>query len=111
MDTNQAIEALSALAQPTRMETFRRLVRSEPDGIAAGELARLAGVPQNTMSAHLAALSRAGLAQGTREGRSIVYRADLDRFRGVALYLLKDCCDGRPEICGPVVDSLTPCCP
>jgi protein-tyrosine-phosphatase/DNA-binding transcriptional ArsR family regulator len=93
------------------METFRLLVRREPDGVPAGELARLMAVPQNTMSAHLAILARAGLVNGQRQSRSIIYRADLLRFREVALFLLKDCCGGRPDVCAPLVADLTTCCP
>ncbi len=111
MDSNNAIVALSALAQPTRLETFRLLVRREPNGVAAGELARLMGVPQNTMSAHLAILSRAGLISGERRSRSIVYRSDLARFRDVLGFLLNDCCNGRPEICAPLLQDAIPCCP
>jgi ArsR family transcriptional regulator len=86
-------------------------VNREPNGIASGELARLIDVPQNTMSTHLAILARAGLVRGERRSRSIVYRADLARFRDVTLFLLKDCCGGRPEICAPLIADLTPCCP
>lgn len=111
MDSTEVIDALSALAQPTRLDTFRLLVRREPEGVAAGELARLVDVPQNTMSTHLAILARAGLVRGERHSRSIIYRANLRRFREVALYLLKDCCGGRPEICAPLIADLTPCCP
>jgi DNA-binding transcriptional ArsR family regulator len=67
-------------------------------------------VPQNTMSAHLAVLARAGLVKGERQSRSIIYRTNLARFREVALYLLKDCCGGRPDICAPIMADLTPCC-
>ena len=109
MESNNAIAALAALAQPTRLEAFRLLVRREPEGAPAGELARLAAVPQNTMSAHLAVLSRCGLARGERRGRSIIYRADLARFRALLTYLLKDCCDGRPEVCAPLIADLVPC--
>ena len=77
----------------------------------AGELARLIEVPQNTMSAHLAILARAGLIVGERHSRSIVYRANLDRFREVALFLLKDCCGGRADLCAPLIADLTPCRP
>jgi ArsR family transcriptional regulator, arsenate/arsenite/antimonite-responsive transcriptional repressor len=111
MDSQEAIAALSALAQPTRLDTFRRLVSREPEGVAAGELARLMAIPQNTMSTHLAILARAGLVRGERHSRSIIYRADLERFREVTLFLLKDCCGGRPEICAPLIADLTPCCP
>jgi DNA-binding transcriptional ArsR family regulator len=108
MDSVEAIAALAALAQTTRMETFRLLVRREPDGVPAGELARLMAVPQNTMSAHLSILARAGLVIGERQSRSIVYRANLSRFREVALFLLKDCCGGRSDICAPLIADLAP---
>jgi ArsR family transcriptional regulator len=111
MDDAQVIAALAALAQPTRLNTFKLLVAHEPEGIPAGELARLAEVPQNTMSAHLAVLARAGLITGERQSRSIIYRADLQQFRDVTLFLLKDCCGGKPEICAPLIADLTPCCP
>lgn len=109
MDTDEAILALSALAQATRLDTFRLLVSREPDGVPAGELARLADIPQNTMSTHLAILSRAGLVRGERHSRSIIYRANLERFREITLFLLKDCCGGRPDICGPILAGITPC--
>ena len=111
MESEQAILALGALAQGTRLDVFRRLVQHEPDGVAAGELARLVAVPQNTMSSHLAILSRAGLVTAERKSRSIIYRANLAAFQAVALFLLQDCCGGRAEICAPVIASLTPCCP
>ena len=111
MDEQSALHALGALAQQTRLQTFRLLVSREPDGVAAGELARLIGVPQNTMSAHLSALAQAGLISGERHSRSIIYRADLARFRETILFLLNDCCGGRPDVCGPLIADLTPCCP
>lgn len=111
MDTENAILALAALAQDTRLKTFRVLAKHEPEGVAAGELARMLEVPQNTMSAHLAVLSRAGLITAERQSRSIIYRANLEAFQAVTLFLLQDCCGGRPEVCTPVIESLTPCCP
>jgi DNA-binding transcriptional ArsR family regulator len=111
MDNLEVIAALAALAQSTRLDTFRQLVKREPEGVPAGELARLIEIPQNTMSAHLAILSRAGLIVGERRSRSIVYRANLDRFREVALFLLKDCCGGRADLCDPLIADLTPCRP
>src|SRR5580700_5286138 len=109
MDDTEVIVALAALAQSTRLDAFRLLVSREPDGVPAGELARLIEVPQNTMSAHLAILAHAGLVKGERQSRSIIYRANLARFREVALFLLKDCCGGRPDICAPLLADLTPC--
>ena len=111
MESEDAILALAALAQSTRLEVFRLLVKHEPEGCAAGDIARAIAVPQNTMSSHLSILSRAGLVSAQRFSRSIVYRADLANLQAVMLFMLQDCCDGRPEICAPLVESLTPCCP
>ena len=110
MESEQAILALAALAQSTRLDVFRLLVKQEPKGLAAGEIAKSLAVPQNTMSSHLAILSRAGLVTARRFSRSIVYRADLGVFHSVMLFMLRDCCDGRPEVCAPLIESLTPCC-
>lgn len=106
METEEAVLALAALSQPTRLEAFRTLVRHEPDGLAAGDLARLLEVPSNTLSAHLSILTRARLVTSERHSRSIVYRANLTEFRDVAVFLLRDCCGGRPEVCEPVVETL-----
>ena len=111
MDDAEVIAALAALAQSTRLQTFRLLVVREPDGVPAGELARLVEVPQNTMSAHLAILTRAKLIVGERRSRSIMYRANLDGFREVIVFLLKDCCGGHPDLCAPLIADLAPCCP
>jgi len=111
MESENVILALAALAQSTRLDVFRLLVKHEPEGLAAGEIARALAVPQNTMSSHLAVLARAGLASPQRHSRSIVYRADLARFRAVMLFMLRDCCDGRPEICAPLIEDLAPCGP
>jgi ArsR family transcriptional regulator, arsenate/arsenite/antimonite-responsive transcriptional repressor len=111
MDLTAATAALSALAQPTRLKTFRLLVRHEPDGLPAGEVARQLDIPQNTMSAHLAVLTRAGLAVSERHTRSIIYRADLSRLRELTLYLVRDCCGGNAELCAPLIAELSaPCC-
>jgi ArsR family transcriptional regulator, arsenate/arsenite/antimonite-responsive transcriptional repressor len=110
MESEDAILALAALAQPTRLDVFRLLVKREPGGLAAGDIAKALAVPQNTMSSHLSILTRAGLISAQRYSRSIVYRADLSRFQAVVLFMLKDCCDGRPEICAPLIKDLTPCC-
>ena len=111
MESEDAVLALAALAQPRRLEVFRLLVKQEPKGLPAGDIARALAVPQNTMSAHLAVLSRASLVFGKRFSRSIVYRADLTRLREVLMFVLRECCEGRPEICAPLVEDLAPCCP
>ena len=110
MESEDAILTLAALAQSTRLDVFRLLVKHEPEGLAAGDIAKALAVPQNTMSAHLSILSRAGLVSAQRFSRSIVYRADLTRLQAVVLFMLRDCCDGRPEICAPLIEDLTPSC-
>jgi len=107
MDNNSAIEALAALGQPTRLEVFRLLASRGEEGVAAGHLAERLGIPQNTMSSHLATLARAGLVSGERQSRSIIYRADLPAFRELMLFMLSDCCNGHPEVCAPVLTQLT----
>lgn len=101
-----AIEALHALAQETRLDAFRLLVRRGPEGMAAGEIAEALGARQNTMSANLAVLSRAGLVRSEREGRFIRYFADFDGMRGVLAFLMEDCCGGSPELCKPILDDV-----
>ena len=102
MESEQAILALAALAQSTRLGVFRLLVRHEPDGLAAGDIAKALAVPQNTMSAHLAILARAGLAMGDRKSRSIIYRANLATFQGLTSFMVEDCCGGRADLCAPI---------
>lgn len=110
MDESSALLAFSALAQPMRLNVFRALVAREPEGAPAGEVARLLGVPHNTLSTHLAVLTRAGLARSERRGRSIVYRADPARVRELVSFLMEDCCGGRAEACTPVLGAASPRC-
>ncbi len=110
MESSEATEAFAALSQPTRLGAFRLLVTHEPQGLPAGEVARLLDVPQNTMSSHLGILARAGLVHAERQSRTIVYRASIDRVREIASFLVSDCCGGRAEVCAPLVAEFTPCC-
>lgn len=109
MDKEIALQALAALAQETRLDAFRLLVRHEPQGLPAGEAASCLDVPQNTLSAHLAILTRADLVSSERHGRSIVYRANLNGLRAVTMYLLKDCCGASAEQCAPLLSGLDAC--
>ena len=102
MDEATALEALASLAQPTRLATVRRLLSAHPGTLAAGELARACDAPHNTMSTHLGVLVHAGLVRVERAGRSMNYRADVETFRRLVLFLTKDCCNGRPELCGDI---------
>lgn len=107
METDKALSALAALAQETRLAAFRLLIQQEPDGVAAGDLARQLAVPQNTLSTHLALLARAGLVSATRDGRSIRYRANLTAVSDLVLFLLTDCCQGQTDLCGAIIAGLS----
>jgi DNA-binding transcriptional ArsR family regulator len=95
MESETALACLAALSQRTRLDAFRQLVSAEPAGLAAGDLARRLGVPQNTLSAHLNVLAHASLVSSARRGRSVVYRADLARLDALLRFLVEDCCGGR----------------
>jgi protein-tyrosine-phosphatase/DNA-binding transcriptional ArsR family regulator len=102
MDETSAMEGLGSLAQPTRLAVFRRLLAAHPASVAAGELARACETPHNTMSTHLGNLTRAGLVQVERDGRTMNYRADVKAFRGLVMFLTHECCNGRPDLCGDI---------
>lgn len=106
MESTDAIRSLSALAQDSRLAVFRLLVRAGPAGMAAGDIARAAQSPANTLSAQLALLTTAGLLRQRREGRSVIYAADFEAMAALLLYLMQDCCGGRPEICAPLADAV-----
>jgi ArsR family transcriptional regulator len=110
MESELAIEALSALAHPGRLAVFRLLVRAGADGVAAGEIARALDTPANTMSTQLAILNRAGLIRARRESRSIIYTADYPQITALLGFLMEDCCQGRAEICAPIA-AMAACCP
>lgn len=100
IDDSDAIDRLVALAQATRLSVFRHLLSAHPESLPAGEIARRCDVPHNTMSTHLSILNRADLIAVERQGREMHYRADLNGFRGLLAFLSRDCCNGRPELCG-----------
>jgi DNA-binding transcriptional ArsR family regulator len=96
MESGEVVGALGALAQETRLEALRLLVRAGPRGLAAGEIARRLGVPAPTLSFHLRALAHAGLVRCEREGRVLRYRADFETLRGVVAFLTEHCCADAP---------------
>lgn len=109
MDTEQALAALSALSHPTRLEAFRTLVRHEPEGLSTGALVAASGLGQSTFSTHLAILARAGLVEAHRHGRMQIQRARIDALRALMLFLANDCCQGRAELCEPLIADLACC--
>jgi DNA-binding transcriptional ArsR family regulator len=103
MEEKQALAALGALAHATRLAVFRLLVQQGPGGLAAGEVAQRLGVAAPTLSFHLKELERAGLIRPTRRHRQIIYAADFAGTRALLDFLLRDCCQGHPDICGGLV--------
>ena len=98
-DTQKTIEQLSALAQETRFAVFQALMRAGQEGLPAGAIAKALNVAPNTLSSHLAILTRADLASVTRDGRSLIYKARIDGVKGLLSALVDDCCNGHPEMC------------
>jgi len=104
MDKKQALSALSALAQETRLDVFRLLIQAGPEGRAAGAIAEALGVGPTTLSFHLNHLVHAGLIVQRRCGRSLLYSADFDRMNGLLGFLAENCCGqpSNPAACAPV---------
>jgi DNA-binding transcriptional ArsR family regulator len=95
MKTSNAITALAALAQETRLGIFRLLVRHAPQGLPAGSIARRLRLPGPTLSFHLNVLAAAELIQPLKNGRSISYSANLDSVGQLTSFLMENCCGGR----------------
>ena len=109
MDTGQAIGALGALAQETRLAIFRLLVRSGPSGLPAGAIADALNVPASSLSFHLAQLSHAGLVAQQRRSRQIIYAIAFDTMNELMAYLTENCCQGAAASCAG--DAAAGCAP
>lgn len=108
----QAVAAFAALGQEHRFRIVRALVTAGPPGLSAGALAATVGLAGTSLSFHAKELSHAGLIQSRREGRSIVYSAAYGPLSDLIQFLMRDCCQGRPEVCAPVAAALSACaCP
>lgn len=101
MDTDQAVVALSALAQGSRLSVFRKLVELAPDGTYPGDLAQRLDIPANTLSFHLKSLLHAGLINAEQNGRFIRYRARLDVMVTLVDFLTENCCNSDRSRCIP----------
>lgn len=99
MKLNEAVTALSALAQPSRLEVFRLLASHGEQGLCAGDISTQLDIPKPTLSFHLKELSHAGLIQSERHGRSITYQLHINGISGLIAFLSNDCCQGHPELC------------
>lgn len=100
MDTRTAIAALAALAQESRLATFRLLVQAGPAGMAASRIAETLGVPASSLSFHLKELSHAGLIASRQAGRFLIYSARFDTMHGLVGFLTENCCRNT-EDCAP----------
>jgi DNA-binding transcriptional ArsR family regulator len=109
MSSAAAIAALSALAQEHRLALFRLLVQAGEDGMAAGAVAEALGIPNSSLSFHLAQLSRAGLIRQERRHRSLIYSADYPAMNALIGYLMENCCAGTgcgvDAACVPAADQ------
>jgi DNA-binding transcriptional ArsR family regulator len=100
METGNAVLALAALAQASRLAVFRALVQAGPAGLAAGRVAELTGIVPSSLSFHLKELSHAGLAVARQEGRFVIYTARFETMNALVGFLTENCCGGNP--CTPV---------
>jgi DNA-binding transcriptional ArsR family regulator len=101
MNTTDAVSALAALAQETRLAIYRLLVERGPGGAAAGAVAEALKLPASSLSFHLAHLTRAGLIVQRRVGRQLFYSADFAAMNALVGYLTENCCSGNPALCVP----------
>ena len=103
-DLSETLKGLSALSQETRLQTFRALMEAGPDGLQAGAIAAGLGVAPNKLSGHLTILAHSGLVSVRRDGRRMIYRAEIDAVNRLLSSLVETCCHGRPEVCAPLAD-------
>ncbi|HEY6430638.1 MAG TPA: metalloregulator ArsR/SmtB family transcription factor [Acetobacteraceae bacterium] len=100
MEKTDAISALAALAQESRLDIFRLLVQAGTDGLPAGQIGERLGLPSATLSFHLNQLKQARLIAFRREGRSLIYMAEYPAMNALLGYLTENCCQGDPAGCG-----------
>jgi ArsR family transcriptional regulator len=102
MKTAEAVKALAALAQDTRLAIYRLLVQQGPDGLPAGIVAERLDVPAATLSFHLKELANAGMIESRQDGRFVYYSANYSRMNGLLGYLSENCCQGEAATaCAP----------
>ncbi len=94
MEKQDAIAALAALAQETRLDAFRLLVRAGGEGLPAGALGEALDVPSATLSFHLKELKSAGVVACRREGRSLIYTPNFAAMNDLLRFLTENCCEG-----------------
>jgi len=111
MNESQALNGFAALSQETRLRIVRLLVIAGPDGLSAGAIGKaMDDASSSRMSFHLSHLEHAGLVTSRRDGRSIIYSAAYAALSELIAFLMRDCCQGHPDVCNPAVAQLSSCC-
>lgn len=110
MNQTHAVSAFAALAQETRLQIVRLLVKAGPDGLPAGAVGEAVGATSSRLSFHLKELEHAGLVTSRRQSRSIYYAASFVGLGELLRFLTEDCCQGHPEVCNPALAGLARCC-
>ncbi|WEX11050.1 metalloregulator ArsR/SmtB family transcription factor [Chelativorans sp. AA-79] len=110
LDEHQALDAFAALSQETRLRMVRALVIAGEQGMPAGAVGDAVGASSSSASFHLSHLERAGLVTSRREARSIIYTANYDSLSGLVEFLMRDCCQGHPEVVAGVAKAAEACC-
>jgi len=109
-DLNITLKQLSALSHETRLKAFKMLMEAGPDGVQAGQISDLLNVAPNSLSAHLSVLSKSGLVTVERQGRNMVYRPNIPAVNSMLSSLVENCCNGHPEVCGPLAELQSVAC-
>ncbi len=110
MQEERALVAFAALSQETRLRIVRLLIQAGPEGMTAGSIGEAIGATTSRLSFHLTHLEHAGLIRSQRNGRFVVYNALPSAFSDLLEFLMRDCCQGHPEICAPAVAALACAC-
>ena len=110
VDLSDTVQQLSALSQETRLLTFRALMEAGKDGLPAGSIATTLDIAPNKLSSHLTILVQSGLVSVRRDGRRMIYRAEIDEVNGLLSSLVENCCHGHPEVCAPLGELRTLSC-
>ena len=101
METKNAVAALAALAQESRLAVFRLLVQAGPEGLPAGKVSEALAIPPSSLSFHLKELTHAGMVSSRQEGRFVIYQANYDAATALIAFLTENCCQGSGAPCMP----------
>ncbi|MEI8169578.1 MAG: helix-turn-helix domain-containing protein [Rhodoferax sp.] len=107
MEQFSALKVFESLSSSVRLDIYRLLVRTGPQGLVAGEIASTLEIPATNLSFHLKALAQAQLVSVVQEGRFQRYRANLALMQDLIAYLTEECCSGHPETCGELCAPLS----